>query len=40
MEIQRDEEKTANIIIYFPLRCMEAVVNALGVMKETYEFDL
>ena len=34
VEIQRDKEKTANIIIDFPLRSMEAVVNALGVMKK------
>ena len=40
VEIRRDKEKTANIIIDFPLRSMEAVVNALGVMKKRFEFDL
>lgn len=40
VEIQPDEERTANIIIDFPLRSMEAVVAALRVMeKETFAFD-
>ena len=41
VEIQKDEQRTANIIVDFPLRSMEAVVNALRVMKEeTFKFDL